>query len=84
MKLNWTNDDRAAFGEFLASSLGRKFIAFLEQDRPELAETTDLTVMAMNGIKAQSYDNFLKKIEGMSRLPTPALPQVQFVEVEKD
>lgn len=84
MKLNWTNDDRAAFGEFLVSSLGRKFIGYLEQDRPELAETTDLTAMAMNGVKAQSYDNFLKKIEGMARLPTAPLPKVQFVEVEKD
>lgn len=84
MKLNWTNDDRAALGEFLVSSLGRKFVSYLEQERPEYPETTDLTAMALSGAIAKGYDQLLKKIEGMSRIPNSPLPQVQFVEVEKD
>jgi hypothetical protein len=84
MKVNWTNDDRGAFGEFLASSLGRKFIQFLEQERPEFPETTDLTAMALSGAVAKGYDALIKKIDGMARLPTPAAPKIEFVEVEKD
>ena len=84
MKVNWTNDDRAAFGEFLASSLGRKFIQYLEQERPEFPETNDLTAMALSGAVAKGYDTLIKKVEGMARMPAPALPTVPFVEVEKD
>ena len=84
MKVNWTNDDRSAFGEFLASSLGRKFIQYLEQERPEFPEATDLTAMALSGAVAKGYDALIKKIDGMARMPVAPMPKVEFVEVEKD
>lgn len=84
MKVNWTNDDRSAFGEFLASSLGRKFISTLEQERPEFPETNDLTAMALSGAVAKGYDAMIKKIESMARLPALPGPKVEFVEVETD
>lgn len=84
MKINWTNDDRVSLNEFLLTGLGRKFIAYLEQDRPEFPETTDLTAMALSGAIAKGYSQLLKKIEDLARVPTPPLPQAKFVEVDKD
>jgi hypothetical protein len=84
MKVNWTNDDRAAFGEFLASSLGRKFTQYIEQERPEFPESGDLTAMALAGRAAKEHDRIIKLIEGMARLPVAPGPKVEFVEVETD
>lgn len=84
MKINWTNDDRVAFSEFLASSLGRKFVAYLEQERPEFPNTTDLTAMALSGAMAKEHDALLKTIDGLARVPVSPVPKVEFVEVETD
>lgn len=78
--INWTNHDRHALDEWLATDLGRKFLTYLEQEKPPFPEETDLTSFALTGAILKGYSMLLQKIQGARRIPDPPLPPVHFVD----
>lgn len=91
MRLTWTNHDRVAFGEFLMTDLGQKFLRWLEQEKPPMPETTDLTSFALYGAITKGYGMLLEKIVTAAKIDVPPLPPIKFIdtsdnpqEVEKE
>jgi hypothetical protein len=84
LKTNWTNDDRAAFREWLQESLGQKFLRYLKEELPAMPEGFDQMEMASYGFEVRGYQKLINKIDEMSRLPGAPLPPGQFVETLTD
>jgi len=84
LKTHWTNDDRAAFREWLQENLGQKFLRYLQEQLPETPEGFDQMQMASYGFEVRGYQKLLTKIEEMSRLPSPVVAPAQFVDTLRD
>jgi hypothetical protein len=78
--INWTNHDRHALDEWLSTDLGRKFLSYLEQEKPPFPEETDLTAFALAGAIMKGYSMLLEKITGARKILVPPVPPVQFID----
>jgi hypothetical protein len=78
--INWTNHDRHALDEWLMTDLGRKFLAYLEQEKPPFPEETDLTSFALTGAIMKGYSMLLEKINGARNIVVPPVPPVRFID----
>jgi len=81
---SWTEEDRGAFFKWVSSSLGQKFIRYLQEQRPKLPDTGDITQMAMAGATSRGFDLALTEIEQMARVNVGPLAPLKRVEVEQD
>lgn len=78
--INWTNHDRHALDEWLTTDLGRKFLGYLEQEKPPFPAETDLTSFALAGAVLKGYAMLLDKIHGARKLVVPPVPPVKFID----
>lgn len=78
--INWTNHDRHALDEWLTTDLGRKFLSYLEQEKPSFPEGTDITAFALSGAIMKGYSLLLDKIHGARKILVPPVPPVKFID----
>lgn len=84
MKTVWTNQDRVVLNEWLVKDIGKKFLLYLEQQRPAFPESYDVNALAIAGAMAKGYQICLEQIDRMRDLPAAPVPGREFVETLTD